>query len=111
MNDIKLNKFISIRKNGKLNYIKKNKKESSLILYKILKRQKNLNLFVRSKQSNLFGRSAAIKTFKIYSRKKRKKTITSVTPLTFLKLLDVYGEIIMKSSFKRLDSSVGRAKD
>ena len=107
----KLATFISTRKNGELNYIKKNKEKSSLILYTTLKRKKNSNPFVGLKQSNLFGKSTVIKTFTTHSRKKRKRTKTSVTSLTFLKLLDIYGEILMKNLSRSLDSSVGRAKD
>jgi len=53
----KLAKFISTQKNGKLNYMKKNKKKSLLIFDTTLKRQKN---------SNLFDKSTVIKTCASY---------------------------------------------
>nr|YP_010131760.1 ribosomal protein S10 [Thalassiosira profunda]QPZ94128.1 ribosomal protein S10 [Thalassiosira profunda] len=39
------------------------------------------------------------------------KVFSNATTSTFLKLLDIYGEILIKDLPKRLDSSVGRAKD
>ena len=40
-----------------------------------------------------------------------KKILSNATGHTFLKLLDIHGEILIKDFFKSLDSSVGRAKD
>ena len=68
--------------------------------FKFLKRRK-LNLC-----SNRFSGKMAGKT-----QKKNKKIISNGTTHTFLKLLDMYGEILMKDFSRSLDSSVGRAKD
>ena len=37
--------------------------------------------------------------------------LSNSLPYASLKLLDIYGEILLKNSIKGLDSSVGRAKD
>ena len=42
---------------------------------------------------------------------KLKKVLSNITTPTFLKLLDIHGEILLKEFLKCLDSSVGRAKD
>lgn len=44
-------------------------------------------------------------------RKNKKFQYSNVTGPTSLKLLDIYGEILLQNSYKCLDSSVGRAKD
>ena len=45
------------------------------------------------------------------NQRKDRKILSNATAHTFLKLLDIHGEILMKDLSKSLDSSVGRAKD
>lgn len=51
------------------------------------------------------------KRLKNYDVTNPKKVFSNITTPTFLKLLDMHGEILLKDFLKCLDSSVGRAKD